>query len=153
MRAARAAARLSRQLERALAPVELSLPQYRLLALLDDSDELASALAGLLSVRPPSVTALVDGLVQRGLVERRASEHDRRCVTHVLTNTGRAVLTTGDRVVADRLANLVHHLPGTSGGTALEGLERWGDALDAARDAAHPPPRPPNPPPVPFFRR
>ena len=137
VRAARAAARLSRQVERALVPAELSLPQYRLLALLADSEELASALAGLLAVRPPSVTALVDGLVQRGLVERRGSEHDRRCVTHVLTDAGRAVLATGDEVVAERLAALVHHLPLHEAGDALDGLEHWGDALDAARDAAH----------------
>ncbi len=151
--AARAAARLSRQVERALAPVELSLPQYRLLALLGDSEELASALAGLLAVRPPSVTALVDGLVQRGLVERRASEGDRRCVAHVLTDAGRAVLARGDEAVGARLVALSLHLPEGDAGAALAGLERWGQALDAARDTAHDTAQDTAPGPRPFFRR
>ena len=134
LRACRAAARLARQVERALSAVDLSLPQYRLLALLAVSQELASALAGLLAVRPPSVTAVVDGLVQRGLVERRPDVEDRRRVTHLLTPAGRAALSAGDEAVADRLAALADHLADEERDRALDGLELWGEALDAARD-------------------
>lgn len=127
-------ARLSRQVERALCPVELSLPQYRLLALLSASEEMASALAGLLAVRPASVTAVVDGLVQRGLVERRPDQEDRRRVTHVLTGAGRSVLDAADRAVAERLAALAASLTDEGRAEAVAGLEQWGRALDAARD-------------------
>ena len=136
VRATRAAARLARQVERALDDAGLSLPQYRLLALLTDSPELASSLAGLLAVRPPSVTALVDGLVRLGLVERQVAAHDRRCVSHRLTDDGRAALTTADHAVTERLTTLTGHLDDDGAGAALDGLERWADALDAARRLA-----------------
>ncbi|MGH9150616.1 MAG: MarR family winged helix-turn-helix transcriptional regulator, partial [Acidimicrobiales bacterium] len=76
--AARAAARLSKALELSLAPLDLTLPQYRLLAYLSGGPERATALAERLEVRPPSLTALVDGAVARGLVERAATPGDRR---------------------------------------------------------------------------
>jgi DNA-binding MarR family transcriptional regulator len=76
--AGRAAARLSKALEVALSEVGLSLPQYRLLVYLSGGPERATVLAGRLDVSPPSLTALVDGAVSRGLVERRASDDDRR---------------------------------------------------------------------------
>ena len=136
VRACRAAARLARQVERALDGAGLSLPQYRLLALLADSAEMASSLAGLLAVRPPSVTALVDGLVGRGLVERRADALDRRRLSHLLTANGRRALAAADLAVAERLAGLVGALEDDDAGTALDGLERWADALDTARSAA-----------------
>ncbi|CAN5840622.1 hypothetical protein BH24ACT2_BH24ACT2_08110 [soil metagenome] len=136
VRATRAVARLARQVERALDGAGLSLPQYRLLALLADSPELASSLAGLLAVRPPSVTALVNGLVRLGLVERQVADHDRRCVSHRLTDDGRAALTTADHAVAERLTTLTGHLDDDGAGAALDGLERWADALDAARRLA-----------------
>lgn len=134
LQACRAAARLARQVERALSAVDLSLPQYRLLALLAASQELASALAGLLAVRPPSVTAVVDGLVQRGLVERRPDVEDRRRVTHLLTPAGQAALSAGDEAVGVRLAALADHLADEEGDRAVDGLELWGEALEAARD-------------------
>src|SRR5438552_18615506 len=79
--AARALARLARHVEHALDSLELSLPQYRLLSLLGDGSSASSALAGRLAVSPPSVTAVVDGLVTRGLVERHADAADRRRLT------------------------------------------------------------------------
>lgn len=136
VRAGRAVARLARQVERALDGVGLSLPQYRLLALLAGSEEMASSLADLLAVRPPSVTALVDGLVGRGLVERQVAAHDRRCVSHLLTGDGREVLGRADVAVCARLAALAGHLDEGAAEVALDGLEHWADALDTARDRA-----------------
>src|ERR1035437_5415210 len=84
----RTAAWLAKQVEIGLGSVDLSLPQYRVLGLLDESPAFSSALAERLAVRPPSVTAIVDGLVARGLVERRPVESDRRRVGHALTENG-----------------------------------------------------------------
>jgi len=82
-------ARLARQVEVGLATVDLSLAQYRFLALLAEGSSAASALASGLTVSRPSVTAVADGLVSRGLVERRADGDDRRVVGHTLTAKGR----------------------------------------------------------------
>ena len=46
---------------------ELSLPQYRVLGLLSAGDERATQLAARLAVTKPTLTALVDSLVERGL--------------------------------------------------------------------------------------
>ncbi|MFP3901872.1 MAG: MarR family winged helix-turn-helix transcriptional regulator, partial [Acidimicrobiia bacterium] len=94
--AARAAARLGKVAENALDRVDLSLPQYRMMALLADGSSVATALAERLTVTRPSVTALTDGLVERGLVERLPDPRDRRRVTHALTPAGRAALEKGD---------------------------------------------------------
>ncbi|MDQ3107812.1 MAG: MarR family winged helix-turn-helix transcriptional regulator, partial [Actinomycetota bacterium] len=133
--AARAAARFSKSMEVALADVGLSLPQYRLLAFLSGGPERATALAGWLDVSPPSLTALVDGAVARKLVERVASEEDRRCVRHVITDAGNEALGRADDAVALRLAAVTEHLSPAQAKKALEGLELLGRALDLAREA------------------
>ena len=74
----RTAAWLAKQVELALVSADLSLPQYRILGLLTEGSAVSSSLAERLAVRPPSITAVVDGLVSRSLVERRHAEDDRR---------------------------------------------------------------------------
>lgn len=134
--AARAAARLAKQLEVALAELSLSLPQYRALAFLSTGGLAPTALAGGLAVSKPTITALIDGLMARGYVARKPDEHDRRRVEHRLTAAGSRALDAADEAVTDRLARLALHLDPTGAADAIAGLARWNDALDAARDAA-----------------
>ena len=134
--AARAAARLAKQVEVALAGAGLSLPQYRALAFLAEGAAAASALAGNLAVSRPSVTAVVDGLVTRGLVERRPDAGDRRRVHHELTTSGRRALESADRLVSERLVRLAAHLPDRVAERAVSGLAAWNDALTRARQGA-----------------
>jgi long-chain acyl-CoA synthetase len=101
---ARVLARLSRIVEHALGDEDLTLPQYRLLAFLDQGDWAASALADRLAVSRPSITGLVDGLVKRGLVERRTGTDDRRRVDHALTAEGKAILARADEHADQALA-------------------------------------------------
>jgi long-chain acyl-CoA synthetase len=135
--AGRTIARLARQVETALGEVDLSPSQYRALAFLseDGAASAATALAGRMSVSKPSITALVDGLVQRGLVERRGSEQDRRRVEHLLTDDGRAVLGRADHAVNARLALIAGHLAPDDRSQAGQGLEQWAAALMSARAA------------------
>lgn len=95
----RALAWLARTMELALAELDMSLSQYRLLGLLDDAEEYASALADKLTVSRPSITTLVDGLVARGYVERSTVAGDRRKVTHAVTDAGRAQLRLADDAI------------------------------------------------------
>ena len=134
--AARSAARLSKSIEVALSELGVSLPQYRLLAFLSGGPERASALAEWLSVSPPSLTALVDGAVSRGLVERVAVQDDRRAVRHVMTDAGVQTLAKADEAVASKLSSLLDHLSASDARKAAEGLALVGKALDAARAAA-----------------
>lgn len=135
MAAARGAARFSKSMEVALAEVGLSLPQYRLLVFLSGGPERATALAGWLEVSPPSLTALVDGAVHRRLVERTASEEDRRCVRHVITDVGEDALAQGDAAVAAKLETILGHLSPAQARKVVEGLELLGQGLSAARAA------------------
>jgi len=128
----RTAAWLAKQVEIGLASADLSLPQYRVLGLLDDSPAVSSDLAERLAVRPPSVTAVVDGLVIRGLVERRHVVADRRLVDHVLTGSGRRALDTADAAVTCRLREIAGSLD-DEGETdrAFDGLLAWRKAFGA----------------------
>ena len=132
----RSAAWLAKQVEIGLAAADLSLPQYRVLGLLDESPAVSSDLAERLAVRPPSVTAIVDGLVARGLVERRTVVADRRRVDHVLTDPGRRALDLADTTVADRLGEIVSCLGDESDRRqACDGLLMWRRALLSYRRA------------------
>ena len=86
MSVVRTLARLSRLLEHSGA--EVSLPQYRLLALVAEGDERAGALAGRLALSKPAVTAAVDGLAERGLVVRSEVADNRRAVSVAITGEG-----------------------------------------------------------------
>jgi len=129
----RAVARLARQVELAASSVDLTLPQYRLLILLSEGREGASALAEKLAVSRPSVTGVVDGLVARGLVQRDHESGDRRQVGHRLTAAGRRVLAEADAEVERRLRDIADY--GSDAAAAFEGLGRWQEALDAYRTA------------------
>ncbi len=130
----RTAAWLAKQVEIGLGTVDLSLPQYRVLSMLEGTSALSSDLAERLAVRPPTVTAVVDGLVTRGLVERRTVEADRRLVDHVLTDHGRKVLDTADTAVNARLCEIAGHLDSEADtDRAFEGLTLWRRALVASR--------------------
>jgi long-chain acyl-CoA synthetase len=100
-------ARLARQVEVAVSAVGLSLAQYRLLAALGETGEAAaSKLAELMAVSRPTITGVVDGLVERGLVVREGVEGDRRRVDVVLTEAGRALITAADSEVQRRIADI-----------------------------------------------
>lgn len=130
------AARLAKQVERALTEVDLSLAQFRLLANLSEGPSGASALAERLIVTRPSVTALADGLVERGLVERTAGPDDRRSVIHVLTDKGARVVAEADEAIDRRLGSVADELAEPERRRAFGGLHAWGRALDRTRDKA-----------------
>ena len=130
--AARAAAKLARQVTIPLGQVGLSLPQYRVLAFLDEGDAAPSDLAGRLSVSRPSITALMDGLITRGLVERRPDPDDGRRVCHHLTEDGRSNLRSADRAVGNRLAAIGTHVHAGDSTRLIASLARFGEAIRAA---------------------
>jgi long-chain acyl-CoA synthetase len=127
--AARAVARLAKQVEVALGPLDLSLPQYRVLALLGEGSTASSVLARRLAVSPPSVTAVVDGLVGRGLVERQPDPEDRRRLTLLLTREGTKLLAAADAAAEARLDEITAFFD-----AAPTGLDEWNVALDRNRE-------------------
>jgi long-chain acyl-CoA synthetase len=99
-------ARLARHVELAVASVDLTLSQYRVLSILGEGREAASALAEKLAVSRPSVTGVVDGLVARGLVRRDPGDGDRRRIDVNLTESGRELLVAADVAVDQRMERI-----------------------------------------------
>ncbi len=99
-------ARLARQIEVAVTTVDLTLSQYRVLAILGDGCAASSKLAEKLAVSRPSVTGVVDGLVARGLVRRDHTTGDRRRIDVGLTDAGRLVLAAADAAVEQRMERI-----------------------------------------------
>jgi len=131
----RVVARLVRQLEAALDPLDLSLPQYRLLGFLAEGETASSRLASTMAVSPPSVTSVVDGLVARGLVERGSDASDRRRLPLVLTAAGRELLGRADAAVGARLEEILEHLDDRRATAARTSLTHWQTGLDRQREA------------------
>ncbi|MCU1394985.1 MAG: hypothetical protein JWM34_3413 [Ilumatobacteraceae bacterium] len=121
-------ARLARMLENSSGG-ELSLPQYRVLGLLSAGEERASQLAARLSVAKPTLTALVDSLVERGFVLREALHGDRRAVRVSITPAGRAALDTTATHLRSVLDRVLQRCADPA--VALAGLSQLGGAVDA----------------------
>lgn len=91
--------------------LELNSNQLSAMAVLLNSGDLPMGeLAAAEKVQPPSMTRIVNGLEQRGLVTRRADEHDRRSTRVSLTEDGRQILLANrsrrDQWLARRIAEL-----------------------------------------------
>jgi long-chain acyl-CoA synthetase len=133
----RTVARLARQVEIALATIDLTTAQYRTLTQLGDGAEASSSLAAKLAVSRPTATAVVEGLVERGLVDRRHSDEDRRRVSVTLTESGRQMLARADEVVSTKLAGVLAAVNPRQAAQAVNGIVQWGSAMDANKARKH----------------
>ncbi|HMK63758.1 MAG TPA: MarR family transcriptional regulator [Acidimicrobiales bacterium] len=131
----RAAAWLGKQVELALAELDLTPPQYRVLGVLGEGASMPSALAERLAVRRPTITAVVEGLAARGLVERAPHDEDRRSVTHALTDKGEHLLREADDAVDARLRTIAGYGPQPAD-AMLQALELWRVAIRGYLDSA-----------------
>jgi len=127
IRAVRALARASSVLERASS--ELSLAHYRVLAAISSGSAMASRIADRLALGKPAVSAAVDSLERRGLLERRAVEGDQRAATLRLTPAGEALLAEVEGEMTARLDDLCRRVPDRA--RLLEALAWLGEAIYA----------------------
>jgi DNA-binding MarR family transcriptional regulator len=90
----------------------LTLSQLRCLQVMAEADgpALTSRLARALRVTPPTMTRMIDGLVERGLVARQPDPVNRRQIGLVVTPAGEASLARYEQVMHDRLRGLLNHL-------------------------------------------
>jgi DNA-binding MarR family transcriptional regulator len=124
-----ALARLARVLEGAR--TELTLPQYRLLALMVTGEERASHLAGQLELAKPTVSATVDTLVDHGLVERASVDGDRRAVRLTITPEGRKAFAATEASMRARLDNILERVEHRD--VVNQALDELASALEASR--------------------
>jgi DNA-binding MarR family transcriptional regulator len=121
-------ARLSRLMENYGTP-DLSLSQYRVLGLLSTGDERASQLASRLAVAKPTLTTLIDSLVERGYVSRETPEGDRRAVRLSITPAGRQAASAAGAQLRAVLDDVVGRCDNPE--AVFAALEDLRQALDA----------------------
>jgi DNA-binding MarR family transcriptional regulator len=101
---------------------EMTLVQVRVLRKLARLPHTLGQLGTELGLAPPSMTRLVDRLEERGLIQRRRDEEDRRKVVAAITDKGR------------RLVSAIPFLEGTAIRTAVDRMsiadrDRIADAI------------------------
>ncbi|TAK35004.1 MAG: MarR family transcriptional regulator [Chloroflexota bacterium] len=109
---------------------DLTMPQIKILFLLwDQKSARVGSLAGALGVTQPTMTGILDRLVEHGLVRRQESPEDRRLVLNCLTESGLELAARLRETSRARLVKVVRHL-------SPDDLALVAEALDKLRQAA-----------------
>lgn len=103
---------------------DLSVPQFRALLYLQRHPGASlSAVSDHLGLTPPSTSKLVDGLVARGLLERRSSTTDRRRLMLAVTPSGASLLELARESTQAHLAEALARLDGDRRAAVLEAMQ------------------------------
>jgi len=95
----------------ALRPLGLRTTTYATLRVICDNDAMRpSDIAAAVSMEGSNMVALVDGLVEAGLVERQRSETDRRAIVLEATEEGRALADRATIVLKAREDACLGHM-------------------------------------------
>lgn len=126
-----------------LGDLRLGFTQLAALYVLADGSTLTvGELAEAINRSPSATSRLIDGLVKRRLVERKAEEEDRRQKTLNLTPRGHAVLRVVDRARAEQFLSAVRPMPTGEraivamgvAALATHAISRRGRLIKAARE-------------------
>jgi len=74
--------------QKQISELELTLPQAQVLRVLRRGAMPTGQLASKLRISAPAITQLTDRLIRKGLIERRTTADDRRCVIVALSERG-----------------------------------------------------------------
>ena len=127
--------RLMRLLSTAATVEDLDHPlsplQFRILKGLSHGPKLGSGLAQALHITPPTVSAAIDSLVRRGLVERCEPADDRRAIPLRITSAGIHCYQAAQQRALAVLTRLVEGMPPAERDALARGLDALGEALDS----------------------
>jgi DNA-binding MarR family transcriptional regulator len=122
---------VSRRFHQALEPLELEPGEFALLRAVAASEgESQNALAERLHISASWMVAIVDDLEQRGLLERRPHERDRRVRNLQLTSAGRRVLRKAEQHAQQFDQQVTGPLSETDARQLLELLDRVAAGLE-----------------------
>ena len=111
----------------------ISATQFYAVRALEDRDRTAGELARAISVRLPTLTQIVDALVDRGWIERRDDPSDRRKVWLGLTERGREAARYAGVAAEDRLDTVLSEITPAQRRALVKGLEALRGAIQAQR--------------------
>lgn len=114
----------------------VTLTQLRILRRLHDGPQCASDLARAVAISAPSLTRLLDRLVEEGYVERSGRESDRRRVDIALSETGRSLIEGHDLIQGSPLEKAVESMDPAKRLALLEALTDFTDRVrgEASKD-------------------
>jgi len=126
----RAQAAVFEDFRKTMAAEKITPGQFGVLALIGANDGLSqSALARALGIERSTMVAVIDGLQTRGLVDRRASETDRRSNELSLTPKGRALTDKLGPMVEDHEARMAEGLDADEKAILVDLLKRVGGGV------------------------
>lgn len=96
---------------RAMAKPQLTIPQLRILAKLNQSESSISEMAEWQGVSAPAMSKMVGILEGRGFARRVTKTNDRRQVTVSLTDEGRRTFLSIRKAVRGKMAERIRTLP------------------------------------------
>jgi DNA-binding MarR family transcriptional regulator len=129
--------RAIRQMFRSHGLAGLSVPQFRILALLNFSPAASlSLVAEYLGSSLPAASRMVNGLVAKKLVARCVCDRDRRQISLKMTNKGQAAYRNSRRGARGQLAQSVSGLSPAQRRRVCDAMELLGDIFGS--DAEHP---------------
>ncbi len=105
---------------------------FRLLGMLARRPWSLSELAEVQAVSLPTMSSTISALVERGWVERKRSEEDRRIVMVSLTPAGREVIQRAHQLVEQRLTEALSELSDQQREALMKGLLVLHDAFGHA---------------------
>lgn len=91
-------------------------------------------LAAAEQVKPPTMTRIVTGLEQDGLVQRIGDPRDRRLTRIQATAKGKKVLAAGRARRVEKLAAAVRQLPGSKLAELQRGVQLLGEVVYSMRE-------------------
>lgn len=112
----------------------MSPARFRALSAVKVGVSASDLLARFLGVTPSTVTTVMDGLVEQGLVVREAREGDRRRVDYALTSEGERAIASANQVAVAALGEMAKGIEPSARAAALASLDDWTRAIDARRD-------------------
>jgi DNA-binding MarR family transcriptional regulator len=111
----------------------ISSTQFYAVRALEHRDRTAGELARAISVRLPTLTQIVDALVDRGWIERRDDPADRRKVWLSLTESGREAAHFAGASAEARLETVLSEMTQPQRRALVKGMEALRGAIQAQR--------------------
>lgn len=123
--------RLAKLIDMALAEHGLTENQYRALGFIEEGEADLSEMGFRLVMKKPNVATMLDGLVKRGLVVKRARADDRRRLDLTVTEGGRAVFRAATDAAELALTGLATYGDGNPH-QRLEAISLWASTVEEA---------------------
>ncbi|MCY3017918.1 MAG: MarR family transcriptional regulator [Planctomycetota bacterium] len=116
---------------------DLSVPQFRTLAFLyHEPGASLSQVAEFVGLMLPSMSKIVDGLVERGLVARETCPEDRRRLGLTLTAAGKSLFMVARRAARARLAEILRPLSASDRAGVVNAMRNLREVVAASEQAA-----------------